>query len=111
MGYGAWKKKYQKKSTEEQLKKYEESKHLHARHPSDIRSGSSKPTRAPVQMSDVCCENPLSGSSNACAADVVDRLTRLQKPVSSPPVQIRLGVLTVSDRASNGIYEDLSGPE
>ena len=29
----------------------------------------------------------------------------------SAPVAVRLGVLTVSDRASKGEYADLSGPE
>ena len=56
-------------------------------------------------------------SSQWCAADATrnthppPKHTAATHRAQATPVVIRLGVLTVSDRASAGVYEDLGGPE
>lgn len=124
MPYSDWKKAHQSKASEEQLRRLEETKEGHAKHetaptvpaPSttaaeapagadQLSGAASLPPTPPVAprplLSDVCCT----------PADLL-----VNQPVSSVAqpteiVHIRLGVLTVSDRASSGEYEDLSGPE
>ena len=128
MTYKEWKQTHQSKASEEQLSRMEATKALHAKHepPPPVATPSAPP--APVQpatpapnpaapggMSDVCCVppeelealNPAGGGPPALAAAMCAR------PLAPPsaPVSIRLGVLTVSDRAAAGVYADASGPE
>lgn len=67
--------------------------------------------RPPVVSSDVCCQEP--GVGDASASAMATRVAAAIPATSSPlaPVAVRLGVLTVSDRAHAGVYEDKSGPE
>lgn len=102
MPYSEWKRLHQQPATEEQMRRLEETKAGHAQHQKQPSVAAPAAPPAPRLMSDVCC-NPV------------------QKPPDQPPpvqvgppvgpVVIRLGVLTVSDRAAAGVYEDLGGPE
>ena len=72
-------------------------------------SRSAPQSKKPSILSDVCCEDV----DNAPSMDRNTVLPRYRTP--SPPkvdLFLRVGILTVSDRASNGEYEngDLSGP-
>ena len=121
MPYSAWKKTHQAKASEEQLRRLEETKAGHAQHPkvtvpeaaapapADGQQASNPTTAAPPAppfpparlLSDVCCE-PVAG--------LAPPPPRKSVPQPAETVDVRLGVLTVSDRASSGVYEDLSGP-
>ena len=123
MSYKAWKQTHQAKASDEQLRRMEETKALHAKHetpppvapaPAPAPAPAAPPpppsTAASGGMSNVCCvpEDELvpvnGGEQQTCA----------KPPMVVPPsapVAVRLGVLTVSDRASKGEYADLSGPE
>ena len=90
--YPDWKKKHQKKASPEQLSRFEASKHFHATHP-------------PVEsVKPRVCALPAVGAEPCCYDEHDDA-----KP-PPPPSSFRLGVITVSDRASQGIYEDATGP-
>ena len=111
--YGDWKKKHQSKATDEQMAAFEGNKHLHAKHDEDLLDPPApRPEGAARRL------NPAPPSSPTCAALPPTsarhraRRHRRRHPGSFPggPVTIRLGVLTVSDRASNGEYADESGP-
>jgi len=91
-----WKSKHQTPATPEQLALYEASKPQHAANHDANAPGTQLPLRL---HSDVCCTEPSPTSAGAIGA-----------PYCGPAVPIRLGVLTVSDRAANQVYEDLSGP-
>mmetsp|Transcript_11952 Transcript_11952/g.14867 ORF Transcript_11952/g.14867 Transcript_11952/m.14867 type:complete len:199 (+) Transcript_11952:370-966(+) len=60
-------------------------------------------------MSDVCCEDPESMVQTS--AGVLEKLCRFPHSGTDKVPDFKLGILTVSDRASAGLYEDLSGPE
>ena len=71
----------------------------------------------PALLSDVCCEDDLACDApapvTATAADGSASIENAPLPSWAFPPQnlsIRLGVLTVSDRASRGEYKDESGP-
>lgn len=123
MAYAEWKTKYQTKATPEQMAKYNESKHLHSKHaPVEKAAPAAKqaalpPTATPpsVNKSDACCEDP---ETMQCADDTLRKVAdalRLKGVGASvaaiPQTSLRLGVLTVSDRAAAGVYADKSGPE
>jgi molybdopterin adenylyltransferase len=122
MSYNDWKKTHQSKASEEQLRRLEETKAGHAKHspPPPVAAVQPSapalvaPTAAPMPptssggMSDVCC---VPASELEGAALTVVSPHRAPAPELARPVEIRLGVLTVSDRAHQGVYADLSGPE
>lgn len=90
--YDQWKKRYQKKATDEEMKRFTESQSMHAKH------DKSRLEQRTVS-SDVCCEPaPLPKPRVS--------------PYTYPGAPLSFGVLTVSDRASQGAYKtgDLSGP-
>ena len=90
--YPDWKKKHQKKASPEQLSKFEATKHFHAKHP-------------PVEsVKPRVCALPAAGAEPCCYDDEED----VRPP--PPAATFRLGLITVSDRASQGIYEDATGP-
>ena len=125
MPYGEWKKTYQTKASEEQLARMEETKALHAKHekaPPPVNAAvPSVPaplpppppsTAAPsAGLSDVCCipADELVPAPHGAPPVSAHASAGLRQPAAD--VQIRLGVLTVSDRASAGVYSDASGPE
>lgn len=117
-----WKQTHQSKASDEQLKRLEETKALHAKHEAAppvaaavVAPHPQPPAPAPTTassaggMSDVCCVPPE--ELQATGGPPPAQACRLPVPPPSAPVDIRLGVLTVSDRASKGEYADLSGPE
>mmetsp|Transcript_13783 Transcript_13783/g.26743 ORF Transcript_13783/g.26743 Transcript_13783/m.26743 type:complete len:343 (-) Transcript_13783:71-1099(-) len=134
MPYNDWKTKFQTKATQAQLEALEASKGFQAQHPADLdvkktslgQPGSVAPRQSsfvpqaissssgPI-MSDVCCQDP--NAVGADAESMIKQMKCIPNPLhgsSQSPEEIpimRLGVLTVSDRASQGVYEDLSGPE
>lgn len=127
MTYGDWKKRHQKKATDEDMKRYEASAAIHAPHdksllatrvekPPASQSGGSSvdpvTSQAPSSslLSNVCCQEvdvvkPKPSNSRIIPPFQPPSLPQLAKPV-------RLAVLTVSDRASKNEYTsgDLSGP-
>ena len=115
--YGEWKKKHQKRATEAQLRAFEENRDGHARHDEldmdratasggggAFTGGGLTPIDASVTASEVCCEPADALLANARGGD--EACARRPGNVA----RVRLGVLTCSDRASAGEYEDLSGP-
>lgn len=100
MPYKEWKKLHQAPASKEQLSLLEATKAGHAQHEKtpDVVA-TPPPPPAQQLLSDVCC-NPVESAPLS---------PMLPLPLSAPVI-IRLGVLTVSDRASAGVYEDLSGP-
>ena len=139
MPYATWKKEHQGKATEDQLRRLEESKPGHAKHepppeepldfgplPADhsknkLPAAPSGPPPAAPPLSDVCCTPAdelaaqalaQNGGGPACALPTAPA-AHVWGPPPPPaaPVDISLGVLTISDRASAGEYDDLSGPE
>lgn len=98
--YKEWKATHQAKATPEQLALFESSTAHHAEH------GPSRP-HVPPPLSDVCC---VESSALACAAPKGGVAPAAPTP-AEPDYELEVGVLTVSDRASAGVYEDLSGPE
>lgn len=92
MSLADWKKAHQGKATDEQMAAFEGGKAKHAR----IDAGP-----------------PLAagggGHSSVCGQEC-EAPTAEVLPSSGPPVSARLAILTCSDRASAGVYADLSGP-
>ena len=114
--YGDWKKKHQAKATETQMAAFEGDKHRHAKHDEDLLAPPAQrpagaaplPKPAPTVLSDVCCT-----PADECAPPGTAASGQRTGPVASQirgPVAIRLGILTVSDRAFSGEYADESGP-
>ena len=114
--YGDWKKKHQAKATETQMAAFEGDKHRHAKHDEDLLAppaprpagAAPLPKQSPTVLSDVCCT-----PADECAPPGTAASGQRTGPVASQirgPVAIRLGILTVSDRAFSGEYADESGP-
>lgn len=115
--YAAWKTKHQKKATEAQLEAFEANRRLHARHDAlDMDRATARggpggasvgggltPIDASAALREVCCEP--ADALVACA-----RRGDEARPPGGGGARVRLGVLTCSDRASAGEYEDVSGP-
>jgi len=128
MGYDDWKKRYAKKATDAVMEKYNASKNLHAKHNKDFlaaradkpptpTNASSGSTQTGTMMSKVCCQDPelLAAAATTQTSAPPSKNTRVAVPqVPSPPsnIKFRVGILTISDRASSGQYKtgDLSGP-
>ena len=128
--YADWKKKHQSKASPEQMALFESNAHLHAQHPKmedfpvsrkeEEDKGETRPAPSAPGTSDVCCTPadelglvPPSGARPDTTHSRPSDATRDAPeivPVASGSVSIRLGVLTVSDRAHAGAYADLSGP-
>lgn len=131
MTSGDWKKRYQKKATDEQMARYEASQDLHARHDSArLATRADRPPAAQMSASNttsITGEASISLLSNVCCEDVEsvavktapasENYSRIVGPFQPPPIPrfgkaIRMGILTVSDRAYRNEYAtgDLSGP-
>ena len=133
-----WKSRHQKPATEEQMALFESTSKLHAKHPKPIADGGAAaplaPAAAMVQSmthrpvsgaatgamhSDVCgqeCQDSVpahaaaGGGASAAGASVSAPLPPLAPAAPQLAVELNVGVLTVSDRASAGTYPDVSGP-
>jgi molybdopterin adenylyltransferase len=154
MTYNDYKKRHQKKATDEQMQRYQASAHLHAQHDKallDTRASSSsftsatattsrtsttaagkKTTPPAITPSSVCCENVEQVAAVEAASSLHGKTTRTIPPYQPAPIPtrllfinssknmepqqqrppLRIGVLTVSDRAYKKEYAtgDLSGP-
>ena len=151
--YGEWKKRHQKKATNEQLQRYQESEPLHAVHAVQLleprgrtvsvaapvvvgSQGTSTPessstgihARKGLLLSNVCCEDvdaagpvPVPPPPATADSKKPPKSTREVGPFVPPALPeflrtrstpLRIGVLTVSDRAFRREYAtgDLSGP-
>ena len=135
--YPDWKKLHQKETTAEQMDRYNASKYIHAKHDINILAARSSksdgyklPPGAPVEhnervqvctrgqaqqkslLSDVCCQDV--DFLMFPTARVAQSLNSSQKMPGPPEgdLALRIGILTISDRASINGYEtgDLSGP-
>jgi gephyrin len=112
--YDLWKKKHNKKATELQMQKYEESKSMHAAHDKSLLS----PVALPVPPSDVCCTDvdactpPSQRASQQSSSAISSPAIPIPIPTFATPTTVSVKIVTVSDRASQGLYPsgDLSGP-
>ena len=115
--YATWKTKYQAKATAEQLEAFAAGAAGHAKHDAlDMNKASAQASTAsaggvlqPIEMvglSEVCCTpaDELLGDA-VCARD-----GGASRAAARSGSATRVGVLTVSDRASAGTYADESGP-
>eukprot|EP00591_Stephanopyxis_turris_P016875 CAMPEP_0195542176 /NCGR_PEP_ID=MMETSP0794_2-20130614/51470_1 /TAXON_ID=515487 /ORGANISM="Stephanopyxis turris, Strain CCMP 815" /LENGTH=401 /DNA_ID=CAMNT_0040676305 /DNA_START=47 /DNA_END=1252 /DNA_ORIENTATION=- len=131
--YPEWKKRYQKKSTEDQMKLFNESKSLHAKHDKDLlraradfdrnaaippvllSDDKKQPKAAPSSsalLSDVCCQDvdsihPSPGTTSSSAgnsATVASSSSYTPPPPPAGGVKLNVGILTVSDRAAANQY-------
>ncbi|KAL3907616.1 MAG: hypothetical protein SGILL_008798 [Bacillariaceae sp.] len=131
MDYPEWKKRHAAKATNEQMDKFNESKPLWAKHNKEMlakrasvgpparasgmtpeASPSVNNTQATSLLSNVCCE-PTEQAPNTNPPSQKQQQERVPLAQSLPlpaSLSFSLGVLTVSDRASAGEYQDLSGP-
>jgi molybdopterin adenylyltransferase len=131
MTYGEWKKRHQKKATDEQMEKYNASEPLQAKHDSQLlqprgekplpcRTFSMTTTEPTHHVSNVCCEDVELVFKKESAEKMVppdEPSSIMSKPYKppKPPIllqPVRIAILTVSDRAFKNDYEegDLSGP-
>ena len=110
MSYEEFKSKHQVKASPEKLATFEQAKSLMADHSAFDPS--------PVPFS-ACCELPLVSfpalTPAAAAATALGSQYFFPAPRAPPPPlesvkTITVGILTVSDRAFRGVYEDKSGP-
>lgn len=133
MNINDWKQKYQAKATDEQMERYQSSKHLWAKHDEQLLSpapqGSTPPVTTPVAA--ISRQNTKSLASNVCCEPISDMsiqpnqqqqstdARRDIKPFVPPMIpktaqtaSLRIYILTISDRAFRNEYEtgDLSGP-
>ena len=132
MSYKEWKQTHQSKASEEQLRRMEETKAGHAKHvappsastptaPSVATLPEPAPTAPPAHPPPSAPTPTGGGLSNVCCVPAEELEALAVQGLSSPlpvvaaqpasTVAIRLGILTVSDRASRGEYADQSGPE
>eukprot|EP00933_Yihiella_yeosuensis_P005079 TRINITY_DN109505_c0_g1_i1.p1 TRINITY_DN109505_c0_g1~~TRINITY_DN109505_c0_g1_i1.p1 ORF type:complete len:317 (-),score=45.87 TRINITY_DN109505_c0_g1_i1:116-1066(-) len=98
--YGDWKKKYQKKASQDQMALFESGKAGHAKtEPKLGEAGQAVPMATP------------SGHSNVCGQSCDDEpAAPIPMETDGAFIEARIGVLTASDRASEGVYPDESGP-
>mmetsp|Transcript_25681 Transcript_25681/g.54249 ORF Transcript_25681/g.54249 Transcript_25681/m.54249 type:complete len:551 (-) Transcript_25681:1781-3433(-) len=130
--YQEWKKLHQKKATDEQMERYNGSKHLHAKHDKELLathlSQNITPPSSSSQKAQICMKEPTQQKnsllSDVCCEDVdnmvpspagVAQPMRASQQIPRPPkgdLSLKVGILTVSDRAAANAYEsgDLSGP-
>jgi molybdopterin adenylyltransferase len=102
MSYDEYKRKHQTKASDEQLALFKKTQENHARH--EGFDPSSVPTVVP--LSSVCCE-PVETEEVVCTPRPI---SATESTITGLNMTIRIAVVTISDRASKGIYHDLSGP-
>jgi molybdenum cofactor synthesis domain-containing protein len=119
MSYGDWKKKFQTPATPEMLAAFKANKHLFAKHDEEGAAAcgcgskanastvaadfSGRAVPLPLLPPPGSVANPSALHSDVCSSN--------QGFATSASVAIiNVAILTVSDRASTGVYQDLSGP-
>lgn len=128
--YAEYKATYQVKATKEQLLKFKQETAHHSsakdldlgelqqhidkqpfpRESSSLRSQGLKPLAASqVAMSDVCCES-VSEDHGTGFTTLSTRYSSSLHSIARDVVDVKVGVLTVSDRAYQKVYQDRSGP-
>lgn len=120
--YAEWKKRHQKKASEEQVSMFEASKAKHARTdpgpalaPMLLVPTAQNPTQndvavPPAAAASAVLPRPAYGHSNVCGQDCDDVPPPAALDATGSAVEARIAVVTCSDRASQGIYADESGP-
>lgn len=104
--YAQWKKKHQAKASDEQLSVFEASKAKHARTEPGPSLGLSAAGAAPAAPAGAGGHSTVCGQD--CDAPPPEPLAH--DGHGAQPVQASVAVLTCSDRAHAGVYEDKSGP-
>jgi molybdopterin adenylyltransferase len=105
-----WKKRHQKKSTDEQMEAFTASMPLQAKHDKELLATRTEAIKEQsVTPSNVCCQDPPVASNKK--SRTVGSFQPPPLPSNLPSV-VRVGVLTISDRAFRQEYAtgDLSGP-
>lgn len=114
--YEDWKKKFQKPARPEQLELFKATMPWHAKHEKSVETWASQLIRT-TQDQDVARPQILSATQSTSAEpccyddespDFAPGVERSESATAA--VKLNLGVLTISDRAAIGTYEDLSGP-
>jgi len=120
MPYGEWKAQFQSKAEPEQLERYQASKPLHATHPAQALVPI-EPAEEEAVQPDPCCPintapvpaappTLAAGAPMSAIQSALSGWSRVPPPAPPEGTTIRAGVLTISDRASQGAYKDVSGP-
>lgn len=108
--YPQWKKRHQQPATEDQMATFESSKAKHAR----TDPGPSVAPASGAALAVNATGGSGGGHSNVCGqtcdAEVPEAVVMHTEGGDAGAVRARVAVLTASDRASSGVYEDLSGP-
>uniref|UniRef100_A0A7S0AK45 molybdopterin molybdotransferase n=1 Tax=Pyrodinium bahamense TaxID=73915 RepID=A0A7S0AK45_9DINO len=101
--YPQWKKRHQKPASEDQMAVFEASKAKHAR-------TDPGPALAPGMQVTGEGASARGGHSSVCGQDCDAAPVPVALDSPGPASRVRIAVLTASDRASAGTYEDASGP-
>jgi len=107
MPYDEYKKKHQMKATPAQLELFKSNEAFHASH--DGLDLSPVPAASAIPHSSVCCDE---FGNEVCMTTPIEVPASVQ--ISSgdfPEHPVMFAVLTISDRAYQGVYADLSGPK
>lgn len=118
--YAQWKKEHQKKASEEQMAIFEASKAKHARTdpgpnvtaaPAVMQVDAAAVAAGAPSTAPPAAAGGAAGHSNVCGQDC-DAAPPVPAALASGsgPVAASIAVLTCSDRASQQVYEDRSGP-
>lgn len=107
--YPEWKKRHQKRASEEQLSLFESLKHQHAR--TDPGPALAPPLGGgPAAVTSDVSAGGAAGHSNVCGQGCDADLPAAIPAGDGAAAVARVAVLTASDRASAGAYADESGP-
>lgn len=110
-----WKRNHQVPASQEQIERYEASKVIHARHDGTNALAGVTAKLEPGPSHQKVLGNVASVKLDPCCPENTSPVSVGDSPVGTllippPPVCMNVGILTVSDRASSGVYNDLSGP-
>ncbi|KAJ9469995.1 Molybdopterin adenylyltransferase [Diplonema papillatum] len=103
MPYPEWKKKHQTPATAEQLELFKKTHDRHSKH-EQPQQRQQQPASPPPKTANA----PV--SSNVCCQEAPESQAPPETAYGGAAVPLTLSVLTVSDRASRGEYQDESGP-
>ena len=120
-----WKEKWQSKATEEMLEKFKSGQEMHAKHPKDLMMTTTTTTTSEAATLPLTQPRYYSGGNNnnnrmlsdVCCEDIEEDAVCINRGGGGVDgtnsgdgnSDISFGIITVSDRAFNGVYEDISG--